>query len=103
MIENKAPSEGYDTFLTNPEDVEEGVGYIKPDIELKLSGKRREECRQIVQEIKSFGVRSQRQILYLIYLLSLEVEDPNTMKTIVDACKLGRKDLDDEKTLIIPR
>lgn len=100
MTENS--KEGIDSFLTDPEDAEEGVEYIKPDIELKLSAEKRNECRQIVQEIKNFGVRSQRQLLYLIYLLALEIEDPATMTTIVDACKTGRKDLSDEKKLILP-
>lgn len=97
----KPEKEGFDTFLTDADEIEEGVEYIKPDLELKLPPAKRNECRDIVQEIKSFGVRSQRQILYLIYLLSLEVEDPITMKALVEACKSGRKDLPDEKKLIL--
>lgn len=81
---------------------EEGVEYIKPDIELQLSEEKRKECREIIQEIKKFGVTSQRQILYLIYLLSLEVENINTMKKLVSICKTGRKELKDEKKIIIP-
>lgn len=93
--------DGFDAFLTDSDEAEEGVGYIKPDIELKLPAAKRNECRDIVREIKSFGVRSQRQILYLIYLLALEVEDPATMKALVNACKVARKELPEEKKLIL--
>jgi hypothetical protein len=93
--------DGFDTFLTDSDETEDGVGYIKPNIELKLPAAKRNECRDIVREIKNFGVRGQRQILYLIYLLALEVEDPSTMKALVDACKEGRKDLAEEKKLIL--
>lgn len=100
MDENQ--KEGIDAFLTDIEEVDEDVGYIKPDIELKLPPAKRRECREIVQEIKKFGVTGQRQLLYLIYLLSLEVEDRDTMQALVDACKQGRKDLSEESKLIIP-
>jgi hypothetical protein len=68
---------------------------------LKLPANKRKECRDIVQEIKKFGISSQRQMLYLIYLLALEIEDQTTMKAIVNACKSGRKDLGEEKKLIL--
>jgi hypothetical protein len=55
--------------------------YIKPNIETKLPSKKRQECRDILLEIKKFGV-SQRQMLYLIYLLSLELEDVETMRAL---------------------
>lgn len=100
MDENK--KEGIDALLTDVEEAEEDVGYIKPDIELKLPPAKRRECRDIVQEIKRFGVTGQRQLLYLIYLLSLEVEDRETMQALVGACKQGRKDLTVENKLIIP-
>ena len=103
MTENETQNESLDALFTDPEDVEEGVGYIQPDIELRLHKSKREECRQIVQEIKAYGVTSQRQVLYLIYLLALEIEDTSTMKGIIDSCKSGRKELGDEKTLIIPK
>jgi len=102
MNKNKNEDDGFDTFLTDPEDAEDGVEYIQPDLELKLTKTQRNVCREVVQEVKSFGIRSQRQILYLIYLLSLEVEDPKVMKSLVASCKAGRKDLTDEKKLILP-
>lgn len=103
MTENETPNESLDALFTDPEDAEEGINYIQPDLELKLAKGKRDECRQIVQEIKSYGVTGQRQILYLIYLLALEVEDASVLKTIVDACKVGRKELTSEKTLIVPK
>ena len=100
---SKNSKEGLDTFLTDINDAEEGVGYVKPDLELKLSAKKRKECRNIVQEIKSFGITGQRQKMYLIYLLALELEDRETMNAIIDACKKGRKEIKNEKRLILPK
>lgn len=63
------------------EEEQEGVAYIRPHMETKLSDQKRHECREIVKEIKSFGV-NQRQILFLIDLLALELEDINTGKAL---------------------
>jgi len=70
-----------DEFLVNPEDAIEGEGYVKPNIEAKLSSKKRQECRDIIQEIRQFGI-SQRQLVYLIYLLSLDLENLELMKAL---------------------
>jgi len=70
-----------DQFLTNPEDAQENEGYIKPNVEVELAPNKRQECRNIVKEIKEFGV-TQRQLVYIIYLLSLEVENLDMMKAI---------------------
>lgn len=99
MSENE--KSGLDSFLTDESEMEEGVEYIKPDIELKLPPNKRKECREIVREIKNFGVTGQRQLLYLIYLLALEIEDQNIMKELVAVIKKGRKELEDEKKLIL--
>ena len=45
--------------------------------------------REIVQEIMNYGV-SQKQILDIIYLLALELEDNNLMRSIVDLCKSNK-------------
>lgn len=101
-----------DDFLVDPEDAQEGVGYIKPSIEVALAPNKRQECRDILQEIKQFGI-SQRQIVYLIYLLALEVENIELMKGITsligdkrDNVPLTPKDkgqsLTEEKKLILP-
>lgn len=44
------------------------------------------DCRRIVREISLYGV-SQRQQLFIIYLLSLELEDIDAMKSISAAIK----------------
>ena len=69
-------------FLTD--EPEEGVEYIQPNIEVKLPAPKRMECRNIVKEIKNFGV-NQRQILYLCYLLALELEDREVMLSLTKA------------------
>lgn len=43
-------------------------------------------CRQIVKEISQFGV-SERQRLFIIYTLALELEDSVCMKAITSAVK----------------
>lgn len=60
---------------------EENVQYIKPNVETKLSVQKRQECREIVQEIKKFGI-NQRQLLYLIQLLALELENTAIMREL---------------------
>lgn len=49
-------------------------------------------CRQIVREINNFGI-SQRQSMVLIYLLALELEDVERMRSI---CRFVRELAGDE-------
>lgn len=55
---------------------------IKPNIEMELSAEKRQTVREILKEIKNFGV-SQRQMVYLIYCLSLELENNEFMRDLV--------------------
>ena len=71
-------------FLTDREELEDDASYISPNVEVKLSAKKRLECRNIVQEINGFGI-SQRQMLYLIYLMSLELENREVMLALTNA------------------
>ena len=80
----------WDSLLT--EEAKEGEEYIQPNVELELPAAKRKVCRDILQEIKTFGV-SQRQMLYLIYLMSLELEDNVTMKAIANAIGQNRKNI----------
>lgn len=86
--------EEWEVFLTEASDVvdpdDKEKNYIQPNIELKLPPNKRKECRDILLEIKNFGV-SQRQMLYLIYLMSLELEDTATMKAITKAIGENRE------------
>lgn len=45
-----------------------------------------EECRKIVKEILNVGI-SQRQQMFLIYLLSLELENIQHVKDLTDVIK----------------
>ncbi|MGI9268980.1 MAG: hypothetical protein ACR2PE_00465 [Porticoccus sp.] len=47
--------------------------------------------REVVQEIMNYGV-TQPQIKHIIYLLSLELEDNNLMRSIVDLFKSSKKE-----------
>ena len=53
------------------------------------------KCRQIVTEILNFGI-SQRQILKLLYLLSLELENRELM---VQLAEIIKNSLDDSETI----
>jgi len=86
----------WDNLLT--EEAQEGEEYIQPNIELELPVNKRKDCRDIVMEIRKFGV-SQRQMLYIIYLLSLELEDNKAMKAIVKAIGENRKNVPVSPTL----
>jgi len=92
--ENKSGE--WDSLLT--EEAQEGEEYIQPNIELELSVNKRKDCRDIVMEIKKFGI-SQRQMLYIIYLLSLELEDNKTMRAIVKTIGENRKNVPVSPTL----
>lgn len=58
--------------------------FIVPNIETKLPKHKRDECRDILKEVRDFGV-SQRQILFLIHLLALELENTDAMRAIAKA------------------
>jgi hypothetical protein len=66
------------------------VTYIQPNIEHELPKEKRQECRDILTEIKNFGV-SQRQMLYLIQLLAMELENGDAMRAICAAVGENRK------------
>jgi hypothetical protein len=84
------------------EEEKPGVAYIRPHIEINLSDKKRHECREIVKEIKQFGV-NQRQILFLIDLLALELENNDQMRRIRAAVVESREKMAEKKSgLILP-
>jgi len=80
---------------------EDGVEYIQPNIEIKLPPNKRTECRQIIRQIKDYGV-NQRQILYLVYLLSLELENRETMLALTKAVGEHRENVPLSTGLILP-
>ena len=55
-----------------------------------------ETCRKIVKEINNFGV-TQRQMLAIIYFLSLELEDPELMSVLAQTIK----ELTKEKNMLL--
>lgn len=77
-------------FCDSEESKQDDVSYIIPNIETKLSKPKRDACRDIVQEIRKFGV-NQRQLVYLIYLLSLELENNEAMRAISKAASTAKE------------
>ena len=86
-----------DTFAETPR---EGVAYIHPSIETKLSKEKRDEVHQIVQEIKNFGA-SQRQLLYLIYQLALNLESRSALVAITQAVNTTREQVAPVSKLVL--
>jgi hypothetical protein len=64
--------------------------FVEYNFELELTKDKKQECRDIVKEIKRFGV-SQRQMLYVIYLLGLEFVNSEVMNSVCNAAKSCRK------------
>jgi len=71
------------------EEEQPGVLYIKPRLDLTLSDKQKSDCWDILMEIRKFGI-NQRQLLFLIDILAMEVESNITMRAIRAATEAGR-------------
>lgn len=61
-------------------------------VEIERMAKKKQQSRDIVKEIINFGV-SEDQKLDIIYLLSLSLESVEAMKTICDATKNYKKNI----------
>lgn len=82
MTTSDKPDQQPSSLLTDETQTEEGVSYVTPNyIETKLSKASKQKCRGIVRTINDFGI-SQREKLFLIYLLSLELENRESMLKI---------------------
>jgi len=77
--------------------------YIKPRLEMNLSPKQKQDCRDIALEIRKFGI-NYRQRLFLLELLALECEDNNLIRDIKAAIEKSRETFgkQQESGLIIP-
>ena len=90
----------FDDMLTSEDDVQEGEAYVVPNyIETKLTKEKRMECRGIVKTINQHGI-SQRQKLYMIYLLSLELENRDSMMKIVKVVSEFKDTIEDSKIIV---
>lgn len=83
----KISIDGFESFLEDqPAD---GVEYVKPKyVELTLSKERKEELRALNKTLNEFGM-SQRDKLFLIYIMSLEFESREAMNAIVDGVSIA--------------
>lgn len=88
------------SLLSSNSEAEQEQVYIEPNIEHELSKEKRQECRDIVKEIKNFGV-NQRQILFLIQLLSMELENGDLMRALVKTIGTIRSSIPVGKKLIL--
>ena len=71
--------------MSQKEETSEEVTYVQPNIDFELSKEKRQVCRDMVREIKEFGI-SQRQLLFLIQLLAMELENREVMVAVSKAC-----------------
>lgn len=78
----EAEVEKENSALLNEDEMVEGASYVTPSIEFQLSKEKRQACRDILLEIRNFGI-SQRQTLFLIQLLALELEDMAITKELM--------------------
>lgn len=84
------------------DEAKEGVAYVKTSagsIEVKLSKEKKDSCRQIVQEIRKFGI-NQRQLLFLIELLALELENREVMLSVKAAVAENREKVPTARIII---
>lgn len=79
---------------------DENAVYVEPNIEHELHKDKRQACRDIIHEIKEFGI-SQRQILFLIQLLAMELENGDAMRAILKSVGTVRKEVPVSR-LIVP-
>jgi len=87
-----------DSMFTD--EAQEGEAYVVPNfVETKLSKEKRMECRGIVKTINQHGI-SQRQKLYMIYLLSLELENRESMMKIVKVLAECKDTIEDSKLIV---
>lgn len=82
------------------ENQEENAVYVEPNIEHELPKDKRQMCREIVREIKEFGV-NQRQILFLIQLLAMELENRDALRAISKVVGEVRKEVPVGNKLIL--
>jgi len=87
-------------LLTDETETKEDEAYVVPNyIETKLSKEKRQECRSIVKTINQYGI-SQRMKLYLIYLLSLELENRDSMMKITRVVGECKDTIEDSKLIV---
>jgi hypothetical protein len=86
--------------LDEVQEDDENAVYVQPNIEHELSKEKRQACRDIVKEIKEFGV-NQRQILFLIQLMAMELENGDAMRAINKAVGEVRKEIPVGNKLIL--
>lgn len=89
-----------ETKIMDENDKENEEDFIKPHLETKLSKEKKDTCRMIVKEIRNYPV-SQRQMLYIIQLLALELENRDAMQRIVNAVHEHREELDNHQPKIL--
>lgn len=87
-----------DEFLDDEK--EENVDYVSPSyIETTLSKEKKQECRDIVRSVNEYGI-SQRQKMFLIYLLTLELENVKLMKRLTSVIAEENTTVQDAKVLV---
>lgn len=88
----------FDSYLT--ETAVEGVQYIKPKyVELSLSKDRKQELRALLKTLNEYGM-SQRDRLFLMYIMALELESREAMTAIVDGISIADEHIPKRRLLV---
>lgn len=78
---------GFESFLED--EAEDGVEYVKPKyVELSLAKERKLELRALLKTLNEYGL-SQRDRLFLIYIMALEFESREAMLAVTDAVSVA--------------
>lgn len=89
----------FESYLS--EDAESGVEYVKPKyVELTLTKERKLELRALLKTLNDYGM-SQRDKLFLMYIMSLELESREAMVAIVDGISVADEYIP-KKSLLAP-
>lgn len=88
-----------DSFLED--EPQQGIPYVKAHpIENKLPKEKKDEVHQIVQEVLKFGV-TQRQLLYLIQQLSMNLENREIMLALIEVVSDNREKISTKTSKIV--
>lgn len=98
-VTEETASSNLDRFESYLDDeAKDGVNYVEPKyVELSLSKERKQELRALLKTLNEYGM-SQRDKLFLTYIMALEFESREAMNAIVSGVSTADKHIP-KKTL----
>jgi hypothetical protein len=85
--ENNGELDRFESYLDD--EAKDGVNYVKPKyVELTLSKDRKQELRALLKTLNEYGL-SQRDKLFLTYIMALEFDSREAMNAVVDGVSVA--------------